>query len=1166
MSRQNRATREFFEAFSEEIRAEGVRIHEEGGVIHIYGSHILVEARVRDGEREFRTALKLRGNEWVGYCNDEAYARQASVYATMLEKIRRGDSLPSAAPVGEDGDQSIYELAEARFGRNLRPDEEAYLEKIEKRYRRWEATDEIYDTDLVRLNSSWEIEGYDPLVLWPTPPGNMLEFWNYLAYSFEKKKLGFPEFMKPLTDPDAVQAKLEVWEREREVARWNAAIHEFIATPRPRQRRPAAFRFLVTTDDARLQLRPAGESGFVTLETPAEYADIISAWEGGEFDMDPVSELILMHFQQYWNEYAKLEIDLREADAAGVLNLLFHQEILHEQLVNLDEMPITLLKGEVSWICEEAVDERGEACWRLRLLGPEGEPIPHALRLLPGADNLYLSDDCVFGGPAFWREGTEVFPVYEIKPEIVETGSGVEFLARIGATLPSSLRDRVRERPLLVSIELELKRGTTTADSEHVVARVVASDSEGERVEVFGKDGWEVEQEPEDKDGENTLYHFDRSALFFFPLILEDLRAGFDSGLDRWKIRVTRGFPEKFAQWARNIPPGVRLEPVGEVASLLDDPVSGRLKLEVDAAETEIDWFDIRTSIDVEGHDDLKDEDVRALLAARGDYVRVRGRGWMRLELEMGEEAREAIDRLGIDAFDMTGKTHRMHALQLADPAAREVFDQRAWEDISSRASNLKLRVRPAPSRLLKADLRPYQLEGFHFLSYLATNNFGGILADDMGLGKTMQALTWILWLRENSEDRVPAPALVVAPKSVLDVWAAEIERHAPLLTFQILRSRDELDIAHVVKEVDVLIINYAQLRSSIEELRKVCWIAAVLDEGQQIKNPDSKAAKASRQIEAENRLVLSGTPIENRLLDVWSLMAFAMPGVLGDRKYFRERFDRRKDATAQRRLTARLRPFLLRRTKDQVALDLPPKVEEEILCQMDEAQRHLYDEELKRAQADIFEMGEDGVKKNSFAVLQALMRLRQICCHPVLVDEAHHDVESAKMEALFYHLGQLQEEGHKVLVFSQFTSLLALIEERLEEENRPYHLLTGKSENRSEIVRNFQRSKDPDVFLLSLKAGGSGLNLTAASYVILFDPWWNPAVEAQAIDRTHRIGQVNHVMAYRLITRDTVEEKIRRLQAQKRDLVKGVLGGPETSFTSNLEMKDLRFLLGEGA
>ena len=1164
MLRQDRATREFLNAFDDDVKKEGRSIHEEGCVSDIHGNHILIEAKVEHEGQDFRTALRLNGNEWVGYSNEERGSWTAQVYATMLERIQRGDSLPSAAAAEGEGSASIYEIAETKLGRSLVPDEEVFLGKIEKRFRRWEATEELYDTDVVRLNSSWEIEGYEPIILWPSPPTSVMEFWNYLAYSFEKKKIGMPPFMRAITDFESVQASLEVWERQREVASWNASIHTFTATPPDASRRTATYRLLVTTDDVRLQEKTGDDTEFETITTPAEYAEILAALEGGQLELDPASELVLRHFQHHWNEEAKLEFDLRDPNGGRLLNQLFHQELLRDSLVNLDESPFTVIDGEIGWSCKEAEFENGDPSWRLSLLSPEGESIPHALRLLPGSQNLYLSDDVVFRGPEFWTESTEVFPNYDIHPEIIETGTGVEFLARLSADLPESLSGRVRERPMLVTIKLELRQRATTADSEHMVASVTAADSADERVEELDKDGWQVRQEPED-DGE-SLYRYDRSALFLFPTVLDPLRASYDAGMNAFKVRVTKAFPEKFAEWVESLPPGIDLQPDGEIKTLLEEPVAGSVRFEVQ--ESEIDWFDVKVAIDVEGHEDLSEEEVKSLVNARGDYVRLKGRGWLRLKLKMEDDAKEAIERLGIDAFDMSGKTHRMHALQLADPGAKEIFDEKAWEDISSRASNLKLQVKPATSDMLKADLRPYQVEGFHFLSYLATNNFGGILADDMGLGKTIQSISWILWLREKSEETEPPPTLVVAPKSVLDVWAAELEKFAPMLTYQVLRNKDELDIEHVRKEVDVLIVNYAQLRSCIEELKKICWAAAILDEGQQIKNPDSKAAKASRMIEAENRLVLSGTPIENRLLDVWSLMAFAMPGVLGDRKHFRDRFDKRKDPAAQKRLTARLRPFLLRRTKNQVALDLPPKVEEDVLCKMDDAQQAIYDAELQRAQDHLLELGEDGVRKNSFAVLQALMRLRQICCHPVLIDEAHREVESAKMETLFYTLNQLQQEGHKALVFSQFTSLLTLVEERLEEEGLPYHLLTGKTENRSEVVRNFQKSKDPDVFLLSLKAGGSGLNLTAASYVVLFDPWWNPAVEAQAIDRTHRIGQTNNVMAYRLIARDTVEEKIRRLQAQKQELVKGVLGdgGADTAFTNNLDIKDLRFLLGQGA
>ena len=407
-------------------------------------------------------------------------------------------------------------------------------------------------------------------------------------------------------------------------------------------------------------------------------------------------------------------------------------------------------------------------------------------------------------------------------------------------------------------------------------------------------------------------------------------------------------------------------------------------------------------------------------------------------------------------------------------------------------------------------------------------------------------------------------PVLIVCPKSVLDVWASETEKFAPGVRVLVIRNKEQAVVDHILANYDMVVINYAQLRVCGEQINSIKWLTVILDEGQQIKNPDSKAAKAAREITAHNRLVLSGTPIENRLLDMWSLMAFAMPGVLGSRAYFKKRFDKRKDSQSQNRLAARLKPFLLRRTKQQVAKDLPPRTEEEVYAKMEGIQRQLYKAELRRIQKALLGVDSDeSVKKNSFAILQGLMRLRQICCHPGLVDAKYAKEDSAKLNALFYLLDQLREEGHKVLVFSQFVSMLEIIKARLEAESRPFNYLTGQTKDRKAEIERFQTTKEPSVFLLSLKAGGAGLNLTSASYVILYDPWWNPAVESQAIDRTHRIGQKNKVIAYRLLTRDSVEEKIRVLQHQKNQLVTNVLG--DEGFASSLDLNDLQFILAHG-
>jgi SNF2 family DNA or RNA helicase len=360
----------------------------------------------------------------------------------------------------------------------------------------------------------------------------------------------------------------------------------------------------------------------------------------------------------------------------------------------------------------------------------------------------------------------------------------------------------------------------------------------------------------------------------------------------------------------------------------------------------------------------------------------------------------------------------------------------------------------------------------------------------------------------------------------------------------------------------DLHVLNYSQLRSLGESLVAVQWLAVILDEGQYIKNPNSQTAQVARALRAGHRLVLSGTPIENRLLDLWSLLAFAMPGVLGSRAQFARIYDAKDDPFARRRLAARVRPFVLRRAKSQVARDLPDRIEEDLFCEIEGEQQALYRAELKRAQQLLLGIQtQKELAQQQFHFLTALLRLRQVCCHPRLV-KPDSAAASAKTEALLEQLEPLMEEGQKVLVFSQFVELLEVLRPVLEARAWPLFYLTGATENRGELVREFQDAPGPAIFLISLKAGGFGLNLTAASYVVLFDPWWNPAVENQAIDRTHRIGQTSKVIAYRLLIKDSIEEKIRALQKQKKALADDVLG--EEKFAQSLTLDDLRFLFAD--
>ncbi|WP_035615960.1 DEAD/DEAH box helicase [Haloferula sp. BvORR071] len=1154
----DRATLNFLNSFPEDARKRGEKLQKEGTVTQIFGNHLFIQGRVEDETGTFRTSLRLQGNRWFGSCTaEDELVSGACQYATMMERMHRGEDLPESP--NEFDDTPVLDIIEDKLGRELDDKEADFVSKIEKRYRRYVIEGELHDHDMVRITPRWEITTYEPLELWPMPPGDILEFWNYLAYAFYKKKLPYPEFMNVITDLAHVQKKMADWEQEREVASWYDRIEQ--VNERPPQDPPVdvAFRLVATINEARLEVKEGANGLWSQIREKNEIERLVTMHHQAALRMDAPSQVLWEHFLSYFREHNETTFDFDQEEACRFMNRVFRQPALKGYLVNLDEREFKVVTEALKWVCED--DPYDPNSFALQLVTESGENVSHSVRMLPGRKELYQSDETVFPGPPRWLEETEVMPRYLIPKRVIDSLEGVEFLRKIGASLPESLKKRVVDLELKPKFELKLVAGLTAAETEHLVIDVTAIESKERRTERLTKEGWELVEQQALKG--KQLLRFAREDLYPVPGLLDEMGLTYDEKLLAFKSRITKQFPEKFAEWIKAMPEAVTLDIDLRLKSILNDPVTAAVRFEV--INQEIDWFDLRIVIDVEGVN-LSKAQIRQLVAARGGYVRMDDGSWMRLEIKLDADQREAVTRLGLDPFDLSGETHRMHALQLADPKAADVFDPKAWKRIKDRAGDIQVEVLPPVPDKLNATLRPYQVDGFRFLAYLSTNGFGGILADDMGLGKTIQSLTYILWLMEEAEKAKEdhRPVLVVCPKSVLDVWASEAQKFAPNVRVKVLRNREDLNVKETQEDIDMLVLNYAQLRVCGDLLNEIKWLTTILDEGQQIKNPDSKAAKCARELDSANRLVLTGTPIENRLLDMWSLMAFAMPGVLGSRAYFKKRFDKRKDPLSQNRLAARLRPFLLRRTKLQVAQDLPPRTEEEVYSKMENIQQELYKAELKRIQKALLGLDSDeAVKKNSFAILQGLMRLRQICCHPGLIDPKYLKEESAKMESLFYLLDQLHEEGHKVLVFSQFVSMLDLIKARLELEARPFHYLTGQTKDRKGEIERFQTTKDPSVFMLSLKAGGAGLNLTSASYVILYDPWWNPAVENQAIDRTHRIGQKNKVIAYRLLTRDTVEEKIRILQHQKTQLVTNVLG--DEGFASNLGLEDLQFILNHG-
>ena len=601
-------------------------------------------------------------------------------------------------------------------------------------------------------------------------------------------------------------------------------------------------------------------------------------------------------------------------------------------------------------------------------------------------------------------------------------------------------------------------------------------------------------------------------------------------------------------------------------------------KLEV--TESGIDWFELDLGIEVDGQKvpllpvllDLfnraEEELTPASLAASGDepiYGTLPDGRLLPIPASRLKAMLEALYELFASRrIDDSGtlklaraEATRLIALEDAlPPGALEWEGGIALRDMARRlAAVTEIPPVTAPSGL-KATLRPYQEDGLAWLQFLSSCGLSGVLADDMGLGKTLQALAHIL--AEKEAGRLHRPCLVVAPTSLIPTWRNEARKFAPSLRVLVLHGNERRDLFESIAKHDIVLTSYALLLRDRELLLGHTYSLAILDEAQAIKNPTTKLARTASQIKADHRLALTGTPMENHLGELWSIFNFLMPGFLGDRETFRRVFrnqiEKEGDPERQQLLGARIRPFLLRRTKEQVASELPPKTE--VLREIDltEGQRDLYESVRLSMHRRVREEIENrGLARSNIAILEALLKLRQVCCDPRLLKSGSNDAVSAKFEHLMDMLPGMVENGRRIIIFSQFVEMLDLIDEALQAEKLPFVKLTGQTKDRETPVARFQAGEIP-IFLISLRAGGTGLTLTAADTVIHYDPWWNPAVEAQATDRAHRIGQDKTVFVYKLIAAGTVEEKMVELQARKQALVAGVLSGTATglSFTED--------------
>lgn len=584
-----------------------------------------------------------------------------------------------------------------------------------------------------------------------------------------------------------------------------------------------------------------------------------------------------------------------------------------------------------------------------------------------------------------------------------------------------------------------------------------------------------------------------------------------------------------------------------------------RMKVNVSSG---IDWFDVH--IEIQFGDQLVNlKDVRKAIFKNENYVKL-GDGTLGLLPDEWLKKYATLFKMGNVKEDGI-EVSKMH-FSIVDELYNEITDKEIIREIEEKKEKLlnfsNIKETPVPDKI-KAKLRDYQIGGFNWLNFLNDFGWGGCLADDMGLGKTLQMLTFLQHQKLKIKEKFTS--LVVSPTTLIFNWENEVEKFTPNISIYAHSGTDRPKTTRKFSNYDIIITSYGTLISDIEFLSKFSFRYVILDESQSIKNPASKRYKAARLLQARNRFALTGTPIENNTFDLYSQMNFLNPGLLGNMEFFKKEFstpiDKYGDKSKTEQLKKLVYPFLLRRKKEHVAKELPDKTETVLYCEFENRQRKVYDAFKNRYRNKIMNKIEDvGIKKAGIYILEGLLKLRQICDSPALLNnEEDYGDDSIKADELMRHIKE-KTGDHKILVFSQFLGMLALIRKRIENENIDYEYLDGSTKNRRQCITRFQNEEKCRVFLISLKAGGLGINLTKADYVYIVDPWWNPAVEQQAIDRTHRIGQDRHIFAYKMVCKDTVEEKILQLQEKKKRIAKDLID-VDKGFIKNLKKTDIEAL-----
>ncbi|MBI5380653.1 MAG: DEAD/DEAH box helicase [Opitutae bacterium] len=1192
------ALRTWLAEFNSRTRERGEEYLKLGRVKKVWtGADHFVEAEVA-GQTLYAVTLFLTRGEWSSQCScpmgGECKHAYAAALAWIAEVESGGTGVVAPQPVDEPPplwvkktkvpsfrEQWTPILAE-KLGRPLTDSEGRLLGQLAAMFAEYkQAFYTLYPHSIQQHGFAYApppgVSPYAPAFdhWWDrsSAPADPWALWQYLAYDYERHGREIPAVFRPLTNTAPIHAALADRLLQQELAVWRQALASRDANaPQPRAnpvREITGLRvrvgqdgglFIETRIAAGKPWKSPGHKWLSALATarPADFEHLSPA--------EAALGLALSAEARIGSYGIASQQALTTEAAAGVLRL----HAARGALVLPDERPFAIEPDPL--VVEAVPSASNPQQLEVRFLSPDGRDARHACVVALQPEPLYLFDGRVWRGPP--PMPARALPIAALAdPHIMR------HLRAAGLRMPASLEMKVRRVALRPQLRCWLENGDPYDGYAQFKAALFARADDPVCEQSWSGAGgwhWTLTGAPPLRRPDDPILEFDLATAQAVSARFADFRLQWHGWDNTWTRSVTKNFPEEFVAWHATLPPGLDIDAAPELTAFFGPPLRASVDFSAIPSDSGRDWFDLTIALRVEDTT-LTPEEIALLLKARGKWVSLPRLGWRRLELATAsEESTATLDRLGLTAEEVfaSGKsaTHRLHALQLAsEAAALESRDAALAGRLRERAAALAALPPPALPAGLRATLRPYQQEGFQFLAHLSAQGFGGVLADDMGLGKTVQTLAWLLYLAElcsrepaRAEGTAAAPnalrALVVCPKSVTHGWLTEATRFAP--TLGVAAFTPKLTSAeHPPEGIQLLVANYTQLRLHAPWFQQHPWDAVVLDEGQFIKNPSSQVAAVARALPSRHRLILTGTPIENRLTDLWSLFAFAQPGLLGTQAAFRRQYDE-DDPAALARLHRRVRHFLLRRTKAQAAPDLPPRTEDDLVVELEGGQRRLYEAELKRARAQLLGLETDrALDAVRFNILASLLRLRQICCHPALIDSAHRDLPSAKLDALLEQLEELRDEGHQVLVFSQFVEMLEIIRERLVAAKIGHLLLTGATEDRAQLVEEFQRDRTKTVFLLSLKAAGFGLNLTAASYAILYDPWWNPAVEAQAIDRTHRIGQTQPVFAYRLVADNTVEQKIRAMQREKAALAAAVV--QEESLASVLDLESLRQILG---